>query len=222
MPSESKSTKNSTQFIKIIRIYLAKDQPENLKLSEKIILLHLSWEDVQRLSERVADNIKASGFKPDLIVAVSRGGFDPARILCDQLSIKMLASLQIDYYETVGSRRENPQIVLPLNADVSGKVTLIVDDVSDSGASLNVARDHVVEHGASEVRVATLHIKPWSDFVPDYYAEEVDAWIVYPWEPRETLISMAEKLRGNGLEESELKRRLMELGFKPELIDMVL
>jgi len=191
-------------------------------LSERIILLHLSWEDVQRLSERVADNIKASGFKPDLIVAVSRGGFDPARILCDQLSIKMLASLQIDYYETVGSRRENPQIVLPLNADVSGKVTLIVDDVSDSGASLNVARDHVVEHGASEVRVATLHIKPWSDFVPDYYAEEVDAWIVYPWEPRETLISMAEKLRGNGLEESELKRRLMELGFKPELIDMVL
>ena len=191
-------------------------------MSEKIILLHLSWEDVQRLSERVADNIKASGFKPDLIVAVSRGGFDPARILCDQLSIKMLASLQIDYYETVGSRRENPQIVLPLNADVSGKVTLIVDDVSDSGASLNVARDHVVEHGASEVRVATLHIKPWSDFVPDYYAEEVDAWIVYPWEPRETLISMAEKLRGNGLEESELKRRLMELGFKPELIDMVL
>lgn len=191
-------------------------------MSERIILLHLSWEDVQRLSERVADNIKASGFKPDLIVAVSRGGFDPARILCDQLSIKMLASLQIDYYETVGSRRENPQIVLPLNADVSGKVTLIVDDVSDSGASLNVARDHVVEHGASEVRVATLHIKPWSDFVPDYYAEEVDAWIVYPWEPRETLISMAEKLRGNGLEESELKRRLMELGFKPELIDMVL
>lgn len=191
-------------------------------MSEKIMLLHLSWEDVQKLSERVADTIKKSGFKPDLIVAVSRGGFDPARILCDQLSIKLLASLQIDYYEDVGLRREKPQIVLPLNADVSGKVTLIVDDVSDSGASLRVARDHVIEHGASEVRVATLHIKPWSDFVPDYYAEEVDAWIVYPWEPRETLILMAEKLRGNGMEETELKRRLMEMGFKPELIDMVL
>lgn len=193
-----------------------------MSAKEKIILLHLGWEDVQRLSEKVADNIKASGFRPDLIVAVSRGGFDPARILCDQLSVKLLASLQIDYYEDVGRRRENPEIVFPLNADVSGKVTLIVDDVSDSGASLRVAKEHVDEHGASEVKVATLHIKPWSNFVPDFYAEQVDAWIVYPWEPRETLISMAEKLRGNGLGEPELRRRLVEIGFKPELIDMVL
>jgi len=68
-------------------------------------LLHLSWDDVQALSERLADKVKQSGFKPDLIVAVSRGGFDPARILCDQLGIRRLASVQVEYYMGVEQKR---------------------------------------------------------------------------------------------------------------------
>ncbi len=52
---------------------------------ENLRFLHLSWDDVQSLTETIAEKIEVSGFKPDIIVAVSRGGFDPARILCDQL-----------------------------------------------------------------------------------------------------------------------------------------
>jgi len=187
-----------------------------------IRLLHLSWEDIQRLAEELAERVRASGFRPDVVVAISRGGFDPARILCDQLSIRLLASLQIDYYADINRRKDAPEIVFPLNTDIPGMTALVVDDVSDSGASLKAARDHVLERGASEVRAATLHVKPWSSLVPNYYAERVDAWIVYPWETRETLLSMAERLRGWGADNSELRRRLAEMGFSQKLIDIVL
>jgi hypothetical protein len=62
--------------------------------------------------------------------------------------------------------------------------------------------------------LATLHIKPWSRFVPDYYAESVDAWVVYPWELRECLIEVAEKLRTTGLRGRAIAEKLVEVGFK--------
>jgi len=187
-----------------------------------ISLLHLCWEDVQRLAEKLAEGVRASGFRPDVIVAISRGGFDPARILCDQLSVRRLASLQVEYYTGVNQRRGDPEIVYPLNADVPGLRVLVVDDVSDNGNTLRTGRDHVFKRGASEVRVATLHVKPWSSFRPDYYAEEVDAWVVYPWEPRETLTWMVERLKGEGLGLAEVRRRLIENGFDPELVARLL
>ena len=180
---------------------------------ENLHFLHLSWDDVQRLTETVAGKITASGYKPDIVVAVSRGGFDPARILCDQLAIRRLASVQVEAYDGMVKRPE-PVVILPVNADLGGKRVLMADDVSDSGASLLVAREHLVERGASEVRIATLHIKPWSRFVPDYYAESVDAWVVYPWELRECLLEVADKIRASGVAEKDVATKLVEAGFK--------
>ncbi|MCW3992788.1 MAG: phosphoribosyltransferase [Candidatus Bathyarchaeota archaeon] len=182
-------------------------------------LLHLSWEDVQKLTEEVAEKVRRSGFTPDVIVAVSRGGFDPARILCDQLGIMRLASVQIEYYTGVSQTGRAPRVIYPLNAEVPGLRVLVVDDVSDTGTSLKVAMDHVAMLGASEVRVATLHVKPWTTFRPDYSATEVDAWIVYPWEPMESMASIAERLSQEGLTRPEIKRRLIEMGFKGKIVD---
>lgn len=181
-------------------------------------LLHLTWDDVQSLAEEVAEKVSESGFRPDVIVAVSRGGFDPARILCDQLSVMRLASLQIEYYEGVNRTRGAPKIVFPLNADVTGRDVLVVDDVSDTGSSLREAREHVASRGAAEVKVGTLHVKPWTTFMPDYYASEVDVWIVYPWETLESVKSIAEGLKEEGLITSEIKLRLMEMGFAADLV----
>ncbi len=180
---------------------------------EKTRFLYLSWDDVQRLTEAVAGKVEASGFRPDIVVAVSRGGFDPARILCDQLSIRRLTSVQVEAYDGM-ARRPDPVVVLPVNADLRGLKVLMADDVSDSGASLLKAREHLLESGASEVRTATLHIKPWSLFVPDYYAGSVDAWVVYPWELRECLLEVAEKIRASGVEEGDVADKLVEAGFK--------
>lgn len=175
--------------------------------------LYLTWMDVQRLSEDLADQIAESGFTPDIIVAVSRGGFDPARILSDELNIRSLASLQVIYYAGVNERSDEPQVKYPLNADISGLNVLVVDDVADSGNSLRVVKKYVEGLGPREVRIATLHYKPWSNFKPDYFAESAEKWIIYPWEPRESIEDIREKLLSEGVSEEELAVKLTEIGF---------
>jgi len=149
-------------------------------------LLWLSWEEVEHLCDLLARKIERSNFKPDIVVAVSRGGFPVARILCDALGLRRLASLQIEYYLAPGQTRKAPRLLYPLNADVRGKRVLIVDDVADKGESLKLARKHVKQKGAEEVKIATLHYKPWSTTVPDFHVKKVRSWIVYPWEKKET------------------------------------
>ena len=183
--------------------------------------LHLTWEDVQLLTEEVATMIKSSGFKPDMIVAVSRGGFDPARILCDQLDVRRLACVQVESYAGM-KRSSEPKVIIPVNADVSGKKVLVSDDVSDTGASLKKARDHILEMRAAEVKVVTLHIKPWSTFLPDFFASSTDAWVVYPWEIRECLTELASKFHNEGLKDSVIREKLIELGFKSEVVYKIL
>jgi uncharacterized protein len=188
---------------------------------ENLRFLHLSWDDVQRLMEIVAGKIEASGFRPDIIIAISRGGFDPARILCDQLNIRRLASVQVEAYDGMVKRPE-PVVVLPVNADLVGKKALVVDDVSDSGASIKKARDHIKEKGASDVRIATIHIKPWSQFIPDYYSASVDEWVVYPWELKECILEVTEKIRSSGLSGEDVVDKLVEVGFKKRDVDRYL
>jgi len=188
--------------------------------SEKgLQLLHVSWDDVQSLTEEIARQIQERGYVPDVIVAVSRGGFDPARILCDQRGIKRHARLQVEYYRDINEVSSTPEIVFPLNTEVPDTSILIVDDVSDTGTSLQVARDHVHERGASEVRVATLHVKPWTKFKPDFSASVVESWIIYPWEIVESINSITEKLRLEGLSSSNVERELIRLGFSRKQLE---
>jgi len=184
--------------------------------------LHVSWNDVQEMSEKLAEMVVESGFKPDVVVAVSRGGFAPARILCDLLDIKKLASVKVEYYTSVGVRGKEPVIVYPLNADVKGLSVLVVDDVADSGYSLLKAKTHVEEKGASEVRTATLHYKPWSVIKPDYYVDETEDWVVYPWEVAETVRDLYSKLKSEDLDREEIVERLVSYGFERGFVEKIL
>jgi hypoxanthine phosphoribosyltransferase len=182
-------------------------------------LLHLDWAAIQLLVKKLAERIEKSRFDPDVLIAISRGGFDPARLLSDHLGIRRIASIQIEYYSSIKNTKKEPEIIFPLNANVKGLKTLIVDDVSDSGNSLIVARKHVAQGESSDNRTATLHIKPWTIFKPDYYVEEVDSWIVYPWEYIETIKDIADKIRRKkNYASTQLRTRLIELGFKEELV----
>lgn len=59
----------------------------------------ITWRQVYRLAWRLADRIRRSGFKPDPIVAMARGGYVPARLLCDFLDIHDLGAFApTDYH----------------------------------------------------------------------------------------------------------------------------
>ena len=108
-----------------------------------------SWDRVYEMLLDVARRIRSSGFKPDYIVGVSRGGWVPGRILSDLLDNGRTLSIKVEFYVGIGKTVEKPVITQPLIQDIARKKVLVVDDVSDTGKSLKVALDHVKENGAA-------------------------------------------------------------------------
>lgn len=184
--------------------------------------LILTWEDVYNLTLRLSERIVKSGFKPDVIVGIARGGWIPARILSDVLFAETLQNIRIEYYSDVGKRGREPKITQPITGTMEGKSILLVDEVADTGDSLFHAIDHVKALGAGEVKSAVLHFKPWSRVAPDYFMVKTESWTVYPWEMRESIIALVKVFRNENpsLDVREIRDKLVfEVGFEPTVAD---
>ncbi|MFZ5466160.1 MAG: phosphoribosyltransferase [Pseudomonadota bacterium] len=154
----------------------------------------VSWESFHRLARDLALRIRASGFRPDMIVAIARGGVVPARVLCDYLDIMDMACVRIEHYR---ARHKAPEarVKHSLNVSIDGRRILVVDDVSDTGDSFIAMLDHLKGRGVPlEVRTCALQHKIVSKFVPDYYAREITEWrwVTYPWAAIEDLGELIE------------------------------
>jgi len=145
----------------------------------------VSWDELENLVDQIARTVIESGFKPDIIIGILRGGVIPARILADRLGVPDMATMEIKLYKGVGLRGDRPYLRQPPMLDLSGKNILVVDDISDTGLTLQLAVEVVNLYFPREVRTATVYIKPWTDFVPDYYGAKSRNWIVFPWEKEE-------------------------------------
>lgn len=151
-----------------------------------------TWRRIYLMLLGQAEKIRKSSFKPDIIIAVSRGGWLPARILADLLETG-LGNVSAEFYLGVGETRKAPVLTQGTSVAVKGKKVLVVDDVADSGESLKLVKAHVLQQGATEARVATIYHKPWSGVKPDFYAQETRRWVVFPWEIKETIKKIVEK-----------------------------
>lgn len=166
-----------------------------------------SFDYVVRLSRILSRKIKASGYTPDLIVAIGRGGFVPGRLICDFLLFNDLTSMKIEHYTRAADVQPKATIRYPIPVDISGKKVLIVDDVTDTGDTLNLAVAYVWNLKPADVRTAVLQHKTCSPFVPDYYAQKIIKWrwIIYPWARYEDLTGFTEKIiRNRTLEISQI------------------
>jgi len=146
----------------------------------------LTWNRMCAVLLSLAGKIIKSGFVPDVIVGVSRGGWIPARVLCDLLGTPVLASVGVESYTGVGERKGQPRLTQPLSAAISGKKVLVVDEVADTGKSLMLVKEYVIKEGSKDVRTVTMYTKPWTTVKPDYHQKETSRWIVFPWEMIET------------------------------------
>jgi hypoxanthine phosphoribosyltransferase len=157
----------------------------------------VTWEEVYRLCRELARQLRATGAPIDLIVAIGRGGYIPGRLLSDMLGISDLTSLKIEHYRGAQKQRE-ALVRYPLNADVTGRHVLLLDDVCDSGDTFAVAVEHLRRFGApASLHTAAMHLKTVSEFVPDYYAGTISEWrwIIYPWAVNEDLSGMIDKMQ---------------------------
>jgi hypoxanthine phosphoribosyltransferase len=143
----------------------------------------ISWSEVQRLCLRLAILIRDSNYEPDIVVAIARGGYVPARLLCDYLDIMTLTSIKIEHYLAGSAKQEQAVIRYPLCTAIENKRVLLVDDVNDSGDTLDVAVQHLLSFQPREVRIAVMHHKISTHFKVDYLAKTIIKWrwLIYPW-----------------------------------------
>lgn len=191
-------------------------------MSQKIDYEVPSWGRIYNMLLRLAERIKRDCFRPDVIVGVSRGGWPPARILSDLLENPNLANVRVEFYVGVAETNKEPKLTQPVSVDVKGKMVLVVDEVADTGKSLRLIKEHLLEKGAVEVRIATIFYKPWSIIVPDYYAAETSRWIVFPWEIKETVRKIVRKCRESGKPVEEEMEKVVNAGLPQRLVNRFL
>lgn len=148
-------------------------------------------DDAYRLGFRVLD----SGYRPDLILALWRGGtpvgaavqelLEYCGVHCEHTAIKTR------HYHGIDSRAADVTIADPdtvMGYFASSQQLLIVDDVFDSGRSLDTlitAAEQQLGDAMPEVRVATVYYKPGNNRTerqPDYYLHQTEHWLVFPHE----------------------------------------
>ena len=169
----------------------------------------ISWNEVERRCHRLADLIRSSAYQPELIIAIGRGGYVPARLLCDNLHLMALTSIKIEHYLAGADRQREALVRYPLKADIHGLRVLLVDDVNDTGDTLEVAIRHLREFYPAEIRTAVMHQKSSSSLQADYSARQVIKWrwLVYPWAVNEDVTNFLTRLSPASLADA---RRLLE------------
>jgi len=186
-------------------------------LQEKLKFETVDWEQVYGLLLELADKIKEMGFKPDVIVGVSRGGWLPARVLSDLLDNPTLANIRVGFYVDVYKTVSEPVITQQVSVSVRNKSVLVVDDITDTGKSLQLVWENLMTE-AKDVKSVTLYHKAWSCFTPDLYARETDAWIIFPWEYYETVKKVGSRLVDEGKSLNAVKNTLVDMGLKETLV----
>jgi hypoxanthine phosphoribosyltransferase len=154
-----------------------------------------TWDEADRWAETVAEKVRAAHRLPKSIVGLTRGGWVPARLLADQLGVHRLVSLRAQHWGVTATPSGRAVVTEGLSGPVAGEEVLVVDDITDTGESLELAVDLVRKAGAARVESASfLHIAH-SKFLPTYYAEEIPrgawVWVVFPWNYWEDLAHLA-------------------------------
>ncbi len=137
-------------------------------------VIYIPWSKAIELCYRPASMLLDAGEDPDVIVAVSRGGLIPARIVSDVLGVDELVVLRSKFWGVGGRMYSEPRIERHERLDPTGKSVLVVDEVTDTGATLSKVTRLVRDLGAVAVKTAVLHYKATSSFTPDYYVEKLE------------------------------------------------
>ena len=186
--------------------------------------LSISWKDFHKDTYLLAKQIEKAGKKFDLIVAIARGGMTVSQILSDFLSLP-IATFTISSYKDL-RQKDLPEISFHVGGNVRGKHILLVDDVSDTGKTFERGIKYLHKLGVSSIGTAALLVKPQSKHVPDYFVKKTSAWIVFPYEIKETILSVSAMMKKEKRTAGEIRNKLRKIkipgGFIEELLNRYL
>lgn len=142
----------------------------------------LTWDAFGEASRELSQQVVDSGFRPEIVIAVARGGMPLGGAMTYALGVKLTDAINVEFYTDVNQTLPDPILLAPQldTESVMGRKLLVVDDVADSGKTLGLVIKLLRGFGA-EVRSAVLYAKPRTIVDPDYVWRRTDQWIVFPW-----------------------------------------
>ena len=143
---------------------------------------HVSWDQLHRDARALAWRLQSmapedTGWRA--VVAITRGGRAPAMIEARELDIRTVDtnSVKSNHHQT----QSEPKIIKAPDMELigDGTVVLVVDDLVDTGKTLEVVRKHM-----PKAHIATVYAKPMGRPMVDTFVTEVsqDTWIFFPWD----------------------------------------
>ena len=166
----------------------------------------MGWDETYTLACELVHLIKDSGLGFDIVVAIGRGGYVPARVVCDRMLYNDLTSIKIEHYTMGADSYDEAVIRFPLSTDIQDIRVLVIDDITDTGKTLEQAVEYLAGFRPKSIHTAVLQHKTCSDFVPDFYAETITEWkwIIYPWAVYEDLVGFILKILGKTVAAGEV------------------
>jgi uncharacterized protein len=142
----------------------------------------MTWAEFGEASRGLAQHVADSGFRPDLVLAIARGGLTVAGALAYALSVKNCFTMNVEFYTGVDERIDVPVMLPPMLdlVDIAGLKVLVADDVADTGMTLQLVHK-VIDDQVGEARCAVLYQKPRSLIDCEYVYRRTDRWINFPW-----------------------------------------
>jgi uncharacterized protein len=145
----------------------------------------LTWDDVDELIDVLLPQLQGPF---DAMVIITRGGIVPGGLISEALDIKYVLTAAVSFHVDSGRAKllAWPEFLqFPDDDLLSGRRTLVVDDVWGSGRTITAVKSRAESAGAFP-ELCVLHYNPsrtlFSNTRPTYYAAITDARIVYPWE----------------------------------------
>ncbi|MEL6120626.1 MAG: xanthine phosphoribosyltransferase [Pseudomonadota bacterium] len=142
---------------------------------------HVSWDQLHRdaraLAWRLQGETPVDGWRA--VVAITRGGMAPAMIVARELDIRSVDTISIKSYDH--QTQSAPLVIKAPDAALmgDGDGVLVVDDLVDTGRTLDVVRELM-----PKAHVATVYAKPAGRDRVQTFVTEVsqDTWIFFPWD----------------------------------------
>ena len=144
--------------------------------------INYSWQQISEFTDKLVNEIKASGFKPDYLVGITVGGLVPLALMAKGLDINNVTTISANSYDKEKQGKLN--ITCLPKIDLSGKKVLLVDEIAETGETLKQISDIFInEYKVDTLKTVVVVVnKDKCTFWPDYSAVEVNKWVVFPWE----------------------------------------
>jgi hypoxanthine phosphoribosyltransferase len=166
--------------------------------------LYVSWDDYHRGIEELAAKVYASGWPFNQIVCIARGGLRIGDMMSRIFKLPLAIISTQSYSGEAGRARGQLTVAehMTMTTPTLGDRVLLVDDLVDSGVTLDVVTRHlrVAYSTITDLRSAVLWYKACSTYAPDYYVQHLadSPWIHQPFEPYERMVLAELLTAGSG------------------------